>query len=148
MYLLNDFHKIHLSNALETKVKSDAHQKTQVSRNSVIMIIRLDLKETFPTLRVMYAADSTENKNIVGNVKNNVFKKKATEENISMTQFAPLPIFLLFSSTSRILLLLLYCYNILLRRAGYSVINSKSKGPKVQYGNLFYKNCIQQLQFK
>ena len=62
MCLLNDFHKMHSRNTLETTEKSDADQKTQMPRDSLLMLKRLEFKETFPTLQVIHWADSTGKK--------------------------------------------------------------------------------------
>ena len=56
MCLLNDFNKMRSRNTLETREKSDADQEAQMSRNLVTMII---FKETFLTLPVIHAEDST-----------------------------------------------------------------------------------------
>ena len=114
--LTERFHKMHSRNTLETREKSDADQKTQMSRNSFIMIIRLEFKETFLILRVIHADDSTgKGREITLQMikfqKNNRRKYKY---NNFMTQFASFSIFSFFLSTSRILLLFLYCYNIIL----------------------------------
>ena len=59
MCLLNDFHMMRSKNTLETREKSGADQKTQMSRNSVIMTMRLEFKATFSTFRVIQADDWT-----------------------------------------------------------------------------------------
>ena len=99
MCLLNSFHKIRTRNTLETREKSDADQKTQMPRNSVIKIIRLEFKETFLTLRVIYADDSTgKGRGITLQMikfqKNN---ERKYEYNNSMAQFASFSIFFIFS---------------------------------------------------
>ena len=98
-YVLTErFHKMHSRNTLETREKSDADQKTQMSRNSFIMIIRLEFKETFLILRVIHADDSTgKGREITLQMikfqKNNRRKYKY---NNFMTQFASFSIFLFF----------------------------------------------------
>ena len=111
MCWLNDFHMMHSMNNLETRQKLGADQKTQMSRNSVIM--RLEFKATFLTLRIIQADFLTGKYcgitlQMIKFQKSNGRKLKYIN---SMTQVASFSILLFFSSKSRILSLLLYYYN-------------------------------------
>ena len=110
MCFRNNFDMVHSRNTWETT----ADQKSQMPRNLVIMIARLEFKETLSTLRVIHANDSTGKVHgamlqIIKFQKSNGIKYK---HNNSITKFAWL--FIYFLSTSGILLLLLYCYILVL----------------------------------
>ena len=102
---------MHSMNTLETRQKLGADQKTQMSRNSVIM--RLEFKATFLTLWIIQADFLTGKYcgitlQMIKFQKSNGRKLKYIN---SITQVASFSILLFFSSTSRILSLLLYYYN-------------------------------------